>query len=67
MLAAQARERPQQIRGNCSLKGKSSTRLPPISVFSKTMPGWAATASPMMPFCRHFSGPTGRHYSISTE
>src|ERR1039458_6863041 len=33
MLAAQARERPQQMRGNCSLKGKSSTRLPPISVF----------------------------------
>ena len=36
------------MRGSCSLNGKSSTRVPPISVFSSAMPGCCSTTLPIM-------------------
>ena len=45
---AGGRQPTQQMRGSCSPNMTSSTRVPPISVFIRTMPGWSATTSPMM-------------------
>ncbi len=37
----------QQMRGNCSVNGRSRIRVPPISVLNSTIPSCSATQRPM--------------------